>query len=147
MDSKPELDVLITHARATKWRTLGVKLDLEPNRLDAIKKENQDEDERLSKMYELWLATNPNATYNDVIKALESESLQEITVAHNLKEYLQKGRLCIQDEKYKEQDDISLLTKQIAKFVHILEKKGQKLEETSQELEKKGLCIVIIYCI
>ena len=131
---KLELDVLITHARTTKWYILGVLLRLDSSKLDAIKRENQDESERLLQMYKLWLATNPNATYNDVIKALESESLQEITVAHNLTEYLQKGRLCIQqDEEYKEQNKyISLLTKQMSEFGHIL--------------EEKGLCIVI-YCI
>ena len=91
--SKPKLSVLIEHARITDWRTLGVLLCLDPNKLDAMKRENQDEDERLLKMYELWLATNPNATYNDVIEALESRplALQGRTVAHNLKEYLQKG--------------------------------------------------------
>ena len=85
---KPELDVLITHARTTKWYTLGVLLGLDPSKLDAIRRENQDEDERLLKIYELWLATNPNATYNDMIEALEHKPLEEITVAADLRTFL-----------------------------------------------------------
>ena len=85
---KPELDVLIAHARTTKWYILGVLLHLEPRRLDAIERKYHDEDEKLMKMYELWLATNPNATYNDVIKTLESKPLEEITVAANFTTFL-----------------------------------------------------------
>ena len=88
---KPEVAVLVAHARITNWYMLGVLLHLDTSKLDAIERENQNEDVRLSKMYEKWLATNPNATYNDVIKALENKLLEEITVALDLKEYLQKG--------------------------------------------------------
>ena len=89
--SKPELAVLIEHAGINNWHTLGVLLHLDPKKLDAIKSENHGVGERLLQMYSLWLTTNPNATYNDVIQALESKPLEEKVVAHNLKEYLQKG--------------------------------------------------------
>ena len=88
---KPELPVLITHARTTKWYTLGVVLRLDTKRLDAIRREYQGVDERLLKMYDLWLDANPNATYKDVIKALESEPLQEMVNAAKLGNYLQTG--------------------------------------------------------
>ena len=85
---KPKLDVLIEHARTTKWYILGVLLGLDISQLDDIKRENQDDGERLLKMYQLCLATNPNATYNDVIKALESKPLEELTVAADLRTFL-----------------------------------------------------------
>ena len=92
---KPELDidVLIAHARTTKWFRLGMLLCLDRSKLNAIRRENRNEDERLLKMYQLCLATNPNATYNDVIKALESESLKEKVVAEDLRTYL--AGMCI----------------------------------------------------
>ena len=88
LNKKPELDVLITHAKTTKWYILGVLLRLDTSKLDAIKKENEDEGERLLKMYQLWLTTNPNATYNDVIKALESKPLEERMVAADFSTFL-----------------------------------------------------------
>ena len=92
LDSTPTLDVLIEHARTTRWYILGVLLRLEPSRLEAIKTETHDEDERLSKMYEKWLASNPNATYNDVIEGLKKKPLEEIVVASKLERYLDRSK-------------------------------------------------------
>ena len=89
--SSPSAMVLIKYARITNWRTLGVLLGLDPVKLDAIDKANKDESEKLLAMYQRWIATNLNATYNDVIEALESEPLEETVVAHKLKEFLRKG--------------------------------------------------------
>ena len=87
----PNAMMLIKYAGITKWRTLGVLLGLDSVSLDAIDKANKDEGEKLLQMYERWIATNPNATYNDVIEALESTPLQEMTVANKFKKHLQKG--------------------------------------------------------
>lgn len=85
---RPQLTELIRHARTANWYVLGVLLALETDKLDAIKVEYSGEGERLLQMYQLWLAKRPNATNSDVIEALKSKPLEEITVAENFKKFL-----------------------------------------------------------
>ena len=83
---KISLHILISYARTSKWFVLGVLLQLDIQKLNDIKKKNEDEEEKLLQMYELWLSSKPNATYEDLIKALESKPLEEITVADELRQ-------------------------------------------------------------
>ena len=88
LTSKPLLKELVEHAKTSKWYLLGLLLDLDSKRLNAIKEENSSLVDRLIAMYDLWLDTNPNATNNDVLKALERKSIEEITIANEFRKFL-----------------------------------------------------------
>ena len=84
LEEKPALDELCEHIRiGGKWYQLGILLKLDPKKLrDDIQKLPEDSIYKTSRMFELWLDTNPNATRRQVIDALKKEDIQEITIAH-----------------------------------------------------------------
>ena len=85
LEEKPALDELCEHIRiGSKWYQLGILLKLDPKKLrDDIQKLPEDSTYKTSRMFELWLDTNPNATRRQVIDALRKEVIKEITVAHD----------------------------------------------------------------
>ena len=67
---KPELKDLI-HLRVSDWYRLGLALKLNSYDLDIIEKDFQgDTRKQTCKMFELWLRTQPDALYEQLIKAL-----------------------------------------------------------------------------
>ena len=84
LEEKPALDELCEHIRiGGKWYQLGILLKLDPKKLrDDIQKLPEDSTYKTSRMFELWLDTNPNATRRQVIDALKKEVIEEITIAH-----------------------------------------------------------------
>ena len=84
LEEKPALDELCEHIRiGSKWYQLGIQLKLDPKKLrDDIQKLPEDSTYKTSRMFELWLDTNPNATRRQVIDALRKEVIKEITIAH-----------------------------------------------------------------
>ena len=82
LDQRPTVAELTQHANVgTKWRQVGIQLKLSPGRLDAIDVECKDIDTKLSKMYQLWLSTTPNATRIQLLQVLRLSSIAEHTIA------------------------------------------------------------------
>ena len=96
LEEKPALDELCEHIRiGSKWYQLGILLKLDPKKLrDDIQKLPEDSIYKTSRMFELWLDTNPNATRRQVIDALNKEIIKEITIAHEYELVLLK-KCCI----------------------------------------------------
>lgn len=66
----PELKDL-THLHISNWHKLGLALGLKPYKLDIIKKNHQgDTESQTCNMFEVWLKTQPEASYKQLIKAL-----------------------------------------------------------------------------
>ena len=99
LEEKPTLDELCEHIRiGSKWYQLGILLKLDPKKLrDDIQKLPENCTYKTSRMFELWLDTNPNATRRQVIDALRKEVIEEITIAHDYEEMLRKS--CISTGK------------------------------------------------
>ena len=93
LDEKPRLDELCEHIRiGSKWYQLGILLKLDPKKLrDDIQKLPEDSTYKTSRMFELWLDTNPNATRRQVVDALRKEVIEENTIAHKYEETLRKS--------------------------------------------------------
>ena len=88
LDQKPSLAELTEHVNVgTKWRQVGIQLELNPRRLDAIDVECKDIDTKLSKMYQLWLSTTPNATRRQLLQVLRLSSIAEHTIASQYEEF------------------------------------------------------------
>ena len=66
----PELRDLM-HLRVSDWNRLGLALELDPYDLDIIEKDHQGDRRRQTlKMFQLWLNSKPDASYEQLIKAL-----------------------------------------------------------------------------
>ena len=92
---KPELRNLI-HPQVSDWYRLGLELKLDPYELDIIKKDHpSDTKSQTREMFKLWLRTQHDASYEQLIKALCE--VGDETVANSL---------CIEYGKY----DILLLS-------------------------------------
>ena len=92
LEEKPSLDELCEHIRiGSKWYQLGIQLKLDPKKLEDIRRQPDDSTYKTSRMFQLWLDTNPNATRRQVVDALRKEIIEEITVAHKYEKSLGKS--------------------------------------------------------
>ena len=86
---RPTIAELIEHANVgTRWRQVGIQLQLNSNKLDAIDDEHKKVADKVLAMYELWLQTNPNASRRQLLKVLRRNNIQENTLAENYEEYI-----------------------------------------------------------
>ena len=75
----PELKDLM-NLQVSDWNRLGLALELDSYDLDIIEKDNPgDRRKQTRKMFQLWLKTQPNASHEQLIKALHE--VGEETVA------------------------------------------------------------------
>ena len=82
LDQRPSLRELAEHVNVgIKWRQVGVQLKLEARQLDAINVDCANTDDKLSKMYELWLSSTPNATRRELLEVLRLSSVKELAIA------------------------------------------------------------------
>ena len=66
----PELKDLM-HLQVSNWNRLGLALNLDSYELEIIEKNHRgDTRQQLLKMFEHWLKTQPNASYEQLIKSL-----------------------------------------------------------------------------
>ena len=87
LDERPTLDELVDQADIkTKWQRLGARLKLDDMDLEAIKHDNSSTDDRVQKMYSLWLESQPRATRRQLLKALEA--MNTLTLADNYKKWI-----------------------------------------------------------
>ena len=97
LEKKPTLDELCEHIRiGSKWYQLGIQLKLNAKKLEDIHKLPDDSTYKTTKMFELWLDTNPNATRRQVIDALRKKIIEENTIAHEY-ELVILRKCCISD--------------------------------------------------
>ena len=92
LSTKPSLHELCEHVRVgSKWYNLGVLLKLDAEKLESIREKSEDSTFNLTKMFELWLMTNPNATRREIIEALHSDAISEHDVAEKYERSFKKG--------------------------------------------------------
>ena len=95
-DDRPSLRDLHSHVvpgAAVKWKGLGIQL-LDPtsgNELDIIERECQNDfKECCSQMLQTWLKVTPNATWNQVLAALRTPSIELYRLADQIEEKFKK---------------------------------------------------------
>ena len=77
------------HLQVSDWNRLGLALKLNSYDLNIIEKDNPGDTRKQSlKMFDLWLKTQPDASYEQLIKALREVGNE--TVANSL--YMKYGK-------------------------------------------------------
>ena len=77
----PPLDELCEHIRVgIKWYLIGVLLKLDVKELDIIEELNKDITIKTTKMFQLRLSTNPQASRNEIVKVLKKGIIGETTL-------------------------------------------------------------------
>ena len=71
-------------ASVIDWFSLGLNLGLQKHELTKIERDYQGNDRRRVEMLDLWLQRTPNATWEDVVRALQQ--MGENVVAENIRE-------------------------------------------------------------
>jgi len=77
-------------AAVTDWFSLGLNFGLQKHELTKIERDYQGNDRRRVEMLDLWLHRTPNATWEDVVRALQQ--MGENTVAEIIREKYIRGR-------------------------------------------------------
>ena len=77
-------------ASVIDWFSLGLNLGLQKHELTKIERDYQGNDRRRVEMLDLWLHRTPNATWEDVVRALQQ--MGENVVAENIREKYIRGR-------------------------------------------------------
>lgn len=89
LDEKPTLAELCEHVRVgVEWRVFGELLELDSNKLDDIEKNENCDDSKAMKMFELWFSTKTRTTRRKIIETLREEAISENTVAVNYEKAL-----------------------------------------------------------
>ena len=82
MDDRPKLAELQESVRIPKWFNLGIQLGLEDNVLEEIAKQNgRDVDDCRRAMFISWLRTSSKPTRKQLLYALRTKSVAEISIA------------------------------------------------------------------
>lgn len=82
LDKKPTLDELCEYiVIGVKWYQLGIQLKLNVKLLCAIDEQPREITYKTSKMFELWLDTNPHASRRHIVDALRKEVIGETSLA------------------------------------------------------------------
>lgn len=98
LESRPSSQELMQQVcLESKWYDIGVMLDLNPEKLKAIRYSSVSERTKTSDMYQLWLESNPQATRRELVKVLEDMELnrQAAEYKKNIRQQSIKKSKCI----------------------------------------------------
>ena len=86
MDGRPEL---ANHVRTNNWHALGKQLGLPDNELEGFKVQyHGDIAACRGKMFSLWLQTKRNASRQQLVDALRTPAVSEITMAQQYESHI-----------------------------------------------------------
>lgn len=82
LSKTPPLHELCEYIRVgTKWYQVGVQLKLDIKELDTIEELNKDVIFKVTKMFQLWLNTNSQASRDEIVKVLKKGIIGETALA------------------------------------------------------------------
>ena len=82
LNGKPTLAELCKHVPiSTNWYIMGTQLKLDVRKLNEIEDLSKPVPYKVSKMYEMWLDTNPQATRRQVLDTLKMEAVGQMSLA------------------------------------------------------------------
>ena len=102
MERKPALRELIEYAYTVNWKQLGAQLGLSSTQLDTIEIDYSKTKSRVLEMFKTYLSTVKDSSRASVIKALESTSVSEVTLAHRYRTAIRSDELdaaCVRSER------------------------------------------------
>ena len=93
---KPQLKELCDIVRTSRWYQLGVQLDMDSNSLNDIRDDNinyPSQDLKRTRMFELWLLTDPQATNKKLLEALQKKVVGEDSVAEKYEARMKENNM------------------------------------------------------
>ena len=82
LNGKPTLAELCAHVPiSTNWYIMGIQLELDVRKLNEIEDLPKLVPYKVSKMYELWLDTKPQATRRQIVDTLKMEAVGQMSLA------------------------------------------------------------------
>ena len=92
LEERPTLHELCEHVRiGPKWYILGVMLKMDTRKLYEIEDLSKPIPYKVSKVFELWLDTNPYATRRQILDALKMNTVGQYTLAHMYEQNLRSS--------------------------------------------------------
>ena len=86
LDQTPLLSEVCEHARTSHWYKLGIQLEVDEVELNEIR--NDSGSDKRTRMYQLWLRTQPYATRRQLLTALRTKDVGEEVVASKYEQML-----------------------------------------------------------
>ena len=91
LEERPAVAELCEHIRiGDNWYQLGTQLNIDHRSLNEIDNLSRSCIYKTTKMFELWLDTNPDATRKQVLDALQKDAVKEIAIARRYEDVLKK---------------------------------------------------------
>ena len=82
LNGKPTLNELCAHVPiSTNWYIMGTQLELDVRKLNEIEDLSKTVPYKVSKMYEMWLDTKPQATRRKIVDTLKMEAVGQMNLA------------------------------------------------------------------
>ena len=82
LNDRPSLAELCEHVPVSpKWYQMGIQLELDTRKLKEIELQGANVMNKMTKMFQLWLETNPQATRRQIVETLRKRSIEELTLA------------------------------------------------------------------
>ena len=66
---------LLKHVKTAKWHKLGVFLNVNHTKLDAIRRDTKECEDALCRVFETWLQSEEHPTWRKVVQALKDLEL------------------------------------------------------------------------
>ena len=95
LDVTPTLRELCDHVFTNRWYELGLELEIKSADLEEIRRDSTVTD-KLSRVYQMWLSKKTKAaTRRQLIEALKTDHVGQISVAINYEQELNKMVSCV----------------------------------------------------
>ena len=81
MNGKPDLKIVCAIVRTSRWHQLGIQLGLDKEMLQDILSDRSETQDKRTQMFRLWIASQPEASHNQLVEALRLKVIAEDTMA------------------------------------------------------------------
>ena len=88
LDETPVLSFVCDVVRVVKWYEIGIQLKLDETSLNEIDRDNPTTSLKRTKMFGLWLTTQPNATNRQLLDVLRLKGVGENKIAKQYEEII-----------------------------------------------------------
>ena len=86
MNEKPALKIVCAIVRTSKWHQLGIQLGIDSEMLHDIESEKSETQDKRTQMFRLWIASQPEASHNQLVEALRLKVIGEDRMAQEYEE-------------------------------------------------------------
>ena len=86
MNGKPDLKIVCAIVRTSKWHMLGIQLGVDDKMLHDIETDRSETQDKRTQMFRLWIASQPEASHNQLVEALRLKIIGEDRMAQEYEE-------------------------------------------------------------